>query len=186
MCIRLEETMMMGIKQIAWIINRQHFVPGTLRRKWLLLTQSTSHLFYGKLLKWIFGIKLLVQKGKHGNNECHNPAITEQGFQSENRGLLLTHRHRGKVVAHLLPHATKISMICAVGPMGWSFGEIQWFNGPINCKMLHGNPGQIFHFESKLAVFQGQFSFYNWESSKKKNNGYQFRFLQKCYFSDFD
>lgn len=90
--IKLEETisMMMGIKQITWIINQEHFVPDTLRKKWLLLTQSTSHLFYGKLLKCILKIKLLMWGGKHENNECHGLCIRECGFQSENRDLLLT------------------------------------------------------------------------------------------------
>lgn len=79
MGIKLEETisMMMGIKQITWIINREHFVPDTLRKKRPLLTQSTSHLFYGKLLKYILEIKLLVQGEKHENNECHSPSIRE-------------------------------------------------------------------------------------------------------------
>lgn len=79
MGIKLEETisMMMGIKQITWIINDQNFVPDTPRKKQLLLTQPTSHLFYGKLLKYVLEIKLLVRGGKHENNECHSPDIRE-------------------------------------------------------------------------------------------------------------
>lgn len=79
MCIKLEETipMVMGIKQITWIINHEHFVPDSLRKEQLLLTQSPSHLFYGKLLKYMLEIKLLVQEGKHENNECHSPGIRE-------------------------------------------------------------------------------------------------------------
>lgn len=91
--IKLEETisMMMGIKQITWITNRKHFLPDTLRKKQLLLTQSTSHLFYGKSLKHILEIKLLVLWGKHKNNECHSPSIRVWRFQSENRDLLLVY-----------------------------------------------------------------------------------------------
>lgn len=78
--IKLEETisMMIGIKQITWIINDKNFVTVTQRNKQLLLTQSTSHLFYGKLLKYVLEIKLLVQGGKHKHLECHSPDIREK------------------------------------------------------------------------------------------------------------
>lgn len=56
-----------------------------LRRKWLLLTQSTSHLFYGKLLKYIVEIKLVARGGKHENNECH----TRVGERDLQIGVLL-------------------------------------------------------------------------------------------------
>lgn len=71
----------MGIKQITWIINDANFVHDTPRRR-KLLTQSTSHLFSGKLLKYIVEIKLVARGGKHENNECHT---TRLGTRPPNR-----------------------------------------------------------------------------------------------------
>lgn len=46
MGIKLEETssVMMGIKQITWIINHEHFVPGTPRKK--AATANTIHISF--------------------------------------------------------------------------------------------------------------------------------------------
>lgn len=112
MRIKLEETISMRIKQITWIINHEHFVPDTLRKQQLLLTQSTSHLFYGKLLKYILEIKLLVRGGKHENNECRSPSSRKYVFRWEkNRDLPLTYGQNNNKKRCLFPlHSSQKSV----------------------------------------------------------------------------